>query len=62
MYFYLQEFDSNVKADKLFRFKIGGGKVIKVKYNVYLERYKHCDKHYSLRLYILLIGRLGIRV
>lgn len=24
-----QEFDSNVKADKLFRFKIGGGKVIK---------------------------------
>lgn len=50
--FVLQEFDSNVKADKLFRFKIGGGKVIKVKYNVYLERYKHCDKHYSVILYV----------
>lgn len=37
--FVLQEFDSNVKADKLFRFKIGGGKVIKVKYSVHLEGY-----------------------
>lgn len=50
--FFLQEFDSNVKADKLFRFKIGGGKVIKVKYNVYLERYIHCDKHNSVILYV----------
>lgn len=44
MYFIFQVFDSNANVDKPFRFKIGKGKVIKVRVlDELLFEYLHCS-------------------